>query len=207
MVLAAWRNTIRQNHNDWCRLSAIHPEFAKRVRIRELYLSNQSENQTRTPIDRRCSILKPGRHIGGSLQANLTASYGLEYRDPTADVRVLEYMYSIPDKIFIDPDSLQDRWIIREAMKGKLPEVIRLNCKFGVQAADLVTRLRGSAEEVEATLRELATGPAVTFVDIPFMYRVWHQILTEDTMETYSKSISILTRGIMAGLFVNQSYE
>jgi asparagine synthase (glutamine-hydrolysing) len=203
-MLKAYRS---QNLNDWCQLSAIHPDFAKRVQIQELVYEQQVKNLLRTPLEHRYNILKPGKQIGGSLQANLAAEYGIDLRDPTADVRVLEYMYSIPDHIFINPKTAQYRWIIRESMKGRMPEEVRLNRKFGVQAADLVTRLRLSAAEVDATLHELTIGPSSAYIDVLYMKMVWQQILTEDSMETYSKSISILTRGIMAGLFVNHFYE
>jgi len=113
----------------------------------------------------------------------------------------------VPDHIFIDPKTRVNRWLIREAMKGRLPEEVRLNRKRGRQSGDLVPRLRASAGEVESSLNELEHGPAAIYVDVDYMRKVWRMIQTEDTVEAFLKSITILTRGIMAGLFVNKFYE
>jgi asparagine synthase (glutamine-hydrolysing) len=99
-----------------------------------------------------------------------------------------------------------DRWLIREAMKGRLPDEVRLNQNRGRQAGDLVPRLRASSGEVAAALNELACGPAAEYVDVPYMRQVWQMIQTDDTPEAFHKSITILTRGIMAGLFVNDFF-
>jgi asparagine synthase (glutamine-hydrolysing) len=60
---------------------------------------------------------------------------------------------------------------------------------------------------VEDALNELSQGPASEYVDINYMRQVWRMIQTEDTNEAFVKSITIMTRGIMAGLFVNRFYE
>ena len=112
------------------------------------------------------------------------------------------FTFSIPDEVFIDPASGLDRWIVRQAMKDRLPEVVRLNRRRGRQAADLVPRLRVSAEEVNAALHELALGPAAEYVDVPYMREVWQMVQTRSTPEAFTKSV-VLTRGIMAGLWVN----
>ena len=62
----------------------------------------------------------------------------------------------MPDRIFVDSQSGLDRWLIREAMAGTLPDDVRLNRQRGLQAADLVPRLRASAAEVETALAEVA---------------------------------------------------
>jgi len=202
-------NTYRKlvQRPDWSCFSAIHPDFASRLQLKELRLDDPDENYKRYPHEQRLDIIKPGRQIGGAFQAGLGAAYGLEVRDPTADARVLAFTFSVPDYIFMDPKTGQNRWLIREAMKGRLPEEVRLNRKHGQQAADLVHRLRATTMEVESTLNELDRGPATAYVDVACMRQVWRRIQAENSHETYVKSITILTRGIMAGLFVNQFYE
>ena len=150
------------------------------------------------------SFLKPGRSIVGSFYAELSLAHGVEMRDPTADARVLAFTFSVPDHIFIDPTSVTDRWLIRETMKGRLPDEVRLNTRRGRQAADLVPRLRASALEVEHTLDEIANGPASEYLNIAHMRDTWLYIQQNNTPDAYNKAVSILTRGIMAGLFVNR---
>ncbi len=192
----------RMDHKEWYRSSAIRPDFARRLNLLEQRLTDPDERPARTPLEQRRFIM-PGRSLNGALHAQLGAAYGIELRDPTADARVLAFTFSVPDHVFIDPETGLDRWLIREAMKGRLPDEVRLNRRRGRQAGDLVPRLRACANEVEVALDELARGPAAAYVDVPYMRQVWQTIQTQDTPEAFHKAITILTRGIMAGLFVN----
>lgn len=157
----------------------------------------------RSPFERRCRLIRPEGSFVGGIWAEVGAAFGLEVRDPTADARVLTFIFSVPDRIFIDPETGLDRWLIREAMKERLPDEVRLNRRRGRQAGDRVPRLRACAEEVETALVELAAGPAAEYVNVPYMREVWRMIETEDSPEAFRKSATILTRGIMAGLWVN----
>lgn len=193
----------RLEPTEWCRASAILPGFAQRINLFERMVSDPDNLKHYSPQEFRHAFINPGRMMGGALCAEMGDASGLEFRDPTADVKVIEFTYSVPDNIFKDPESGQDRWLIREAMKGRLPEEVRLNRRFGRQAADRVQRLRACSREVDDVLDELAAGPAAAFVDVAYMRQVWHKVQAEDTSETFIQSATVLTRGIMAGLFVN----
>jgi asparagine synthase (glutamine-hydrolysing) len=191
----------------WHRRSAINPDFAKRIRVLEQFLHDPREQPPRNPREQRARILMLGRSATGTYTAEIGAWHGVEMRDPTADARVLEYVLAVPDHIFMDPQTGIDRWLIREAMKGRLPDEVRLNRNRGRQAADMVPRLRACAADVEEALEELRRGPAAEFVDVDHMRRVWSMIRTKDTPEANDMSKKIILRGIMAGLFVNGFYE
>jgi asparagine synthase (glutamine-hydrolysing) len=187
----------------WCRASAINPAFARRLDLANRRLDDPGELPGRTPREQRLGILKPGRSSSGATWAEFGAAFGLEVRDPTADARLLAFCLSVPDRVFIDPVTGVDRWLIREAMKGRLPDKVRLNRRRGLQAADLIPRLRASGGEVDRALEELASGAATDYVDVAYMGDVWRMIQVEDTPEALRKAVSVLTRGMMAGLFVN----
>ena len=91
--------------------------------------------------------------------------------------------------------------------KDRLPDEVRLNRRRGRQAGDLVPRLRASAPEVEQALAEIEGGPAREYLDTAHMRATWQLIQTDDTREAFNKAITILTRGIMAGLWVNEFYS
>ena len=183
--------------------TAINPRFAERLglqqrRIAEMRLSSR-------PLEHRLEILQDGMSFVGALWDEMSAAYGLDVRDPSGDARVLMFMLSVPDHIFTDPCTGIDRWLIREAMIGRLPDAVRLNRRRGRQAGDLVPRLRGSAREVDETLNELAAGRAGTYLDIDRMRESWGLIQAHDTPAAFGAAVSILTRGIMAGLFINSA--
>ncbi|MBI2864750.1 MAG: asparagine synthetase B [Chloroflexi bacterium] len=190
----------------WRDHAAIHPEFARRLKLRDRLLDDPTyllAPPLRNPRQQRCQIVRPGRSVGGALWAENSAASGLDVRDPTADVRVLEFTFSVPDWVFRDPDVRLDRWLIRAAMKGRLPDMVRLNRKRGRQAGDLVPRLRRCAGDVEVALDRLEHGPAAEYVDLPYMREAWQLIQTADTAEAFKKAVTVLTRGIGVGLWVN----
>ncbi len=201
-LLNAYRKTRQTKDKRWKR-TAIHPDFANRLNLFDLWLVSSEQLTPRNPHELRYQLLRPGRAIAGSNAAELGADYGLDVWDPTADVRVLAFTHSVPDHIFIDPKSGMDRMLIRDAMKGHLPDEVRLNRKSGTQAADLIPRLRACAGEVEEALSELENGPAFAYVDVPYLREVWGMVQTQDTREALIKACTVLTRGIRAGLFVN----
>jgi len=198
----------RRRARYWSGSSAIHPGFARRIGLAERLLEDPDEYPRHGPRCVRNSILLPGRSFSGAIHAELGAAAGVEIRDPTANARVLSFCFSVPETVFIDPATGLDRWLIREGMKGRLPDAVRLNRRTGLQAADLVPRLRHFAGEVEGALSEISRGPGAEYVDVSKMRSVWERIAgetgAEDTPESFRLAVSVLTRGIMAGLFVNR---
>ena len=194
----------QEQRAQWHRRSAIRLDFAERMDILEQRLSDPLDMPPRNARENRYRILQPARSTVGAIYAELGAAYGLEIRDPTADVRVIQFALSVPDEIFIDPDNGTNRWLIREAMKGRLPEEVRLNRRRGRQAADIVPRLRASAGEVEDALAELEDGHSATYLDVAYMREVWEQVKAKDSPDARRKAATVLLRGIGTGLFVNQ---
>jgi asparagine synthase (glutamine-hydrolysing) len=114
----------------------------------------------------------------------------------------MEYTLSIPDKEFRGPDGY-DRWIIRAAMQGILPDEIRLNRRRGRQAGDLGQRLLASSAEVEAALQELERSQlAREHLALTRMREVWRSLQNGVTERNTNQAVTILTRGIMAGLYL-----
>jgi asparagine synthase (glutamine-hydrolysing) len=205
LIPIAVANFIRRRRRmpDWT-MTAIAPEFADELQLFERQLEDSAGTPGLAPPRlQRLRLLGIGSSIQGFLNAELGTACGLRVTDPTADPRVLSFCMSVPDKIFIDPQSGQDRWLIREAMKGRLPNQVRLNGRRGRQAGDLIPRLRACNDEVEAALDEIAAGPASAYLDLARMRQAWNRIQVEDNSEVFRLAVSMLMRGIMAGLFVN----
>jgi asparagine synthase (glutamine-hydrolysing) len=186
----------------WAR-SAIAPDFAKQLRLRERWLDDPDARPHLAPRIERLSVIRPGRSAVGAFHAEVGAAFGVSPIDPTADPRVLSYCFSVPDRFFIEPETGLDRWLIRQAMQDRLPDEVRLNRRRGRQAGDLVPRLRASGDEVEQALDECARGPAARYLAISRMRSVWHRVRAEDSADVFALAGTVLMRGIMAGLFVN----
>jgi asparagine synthase (glutamine-hydrolysing) len=201
LLLTYGHSYLEQRHLR--RYSAINLDFARRLKLLEQMNCSPDFRPPRTIYEQR-RILQHGRSMTGCIHAEMGASFGLEIRDPTADARILAFTFSVPDRIYIDPKSGMNRWLIREAMKDRLPDEVRLNRRFGVQSADIVPRLRECTSDVDSVLKELSIGPAAQYVDVPYMYQTWQNIQTQDSPESSLLARTVVCRGIMAGLFVNK---
>jgi asparagine synthase (glutamine-hydrolysing) len=124
-------------------------------------------------------------------------------RDPTLDKRVMAYTLAVPDPIFDSSDGA-DRWMMRAAMAGLLPDEVRLNRKRGRQSADLAGRLLASRDEVEAALVAVDAAPANAYVDAAKMRQAWAAVQAEATALATHRAGTILLRGLLAGLFLNR---
>ncbi|MEI6291564.1 MAG: asparagine synthase C-terminal domain-containing protein, partial [Chloroflexota bacterium] len=190
---------------DWFLSSSINPDLAGRLNLHKLRLQDPVETP-RTALEQRFQLLKPGNNFVGAIHAQNGAAFGLDVRDPSGDVRLLEFSLSVPDKVFIDPKTGIDRWLIRAAMEGRLPDEVRLNRRRGLQAADIIPRLRACAAEVDEALSEIDHGIGRNFVNVPNMRQIWQMVQTVETPKVSIKAQTVLTRGIMAGLWVNSNF-
>jgi asparagine synthase (glutamine-hydrolysing) len=183
--------------------TAVNPSLVARLDLIARYLDEEDERNAGSHLVQRSYSRYLGATHQGASQAEMGVAAGIEMRDPTGDPRVLGFCYSVPERIFRDPVTGSDRWLIREAMQGRLPDAVRLNRRRGRQAADLVPRLRNSAAAVETALAEIERGPASACVNADALRHAWQKVRAEDTPEAFLLAVSVLARGIMAGLFVN----
>lgn len=202
-MLRVLRHRLRRDELDWSGTS-IQPDFARRIGLAARYIQGTGGSSNpeawHSALQQRYSIIKPGESFLGSIWAENSAAHHMEIRDPTFDKRVMEFALAIPDREFSGPDGY-DRWIIRAAMQGIMPDEVRLNRRRGRQAGDLGQRLIDSGEEVEGALREIEGSKlAPEYLSLDRMREVWLALQQEVNPRTTHQAVTILTRGIMAGL-------
>lgn len=191
--------------------SAIAPQFAARLDLARR--SGDSVGRDGGPpragadaLRQRLAIYAPGAARIGDMYSGYAAHAGIDVRDPTADPRVAEFCFAIPDRLYRGPDGT-DRQVMRVAMAGVLPDGVRLNPLLGWQSADLVARLRATRDEVEAALAEAADGPAAEYVSLDAMRRAWAEAQVADDHRTTHRAGALLLRGLCASLWVNRTFE
>jgi asparagine synthase (glutamine-hydrolysing) len=188
--------------------TAIRPEFARRLRLIDRWAEeNAREAAPHAPRTARRRIILNGLASVNALFAEMGVAEGLVIRDPTGDPQLVAFCLSVPDRIFMDPETGLDRWLIREAMKGLLPDEVRLNRQRGFQAADLLQRLRAAPAEMEQAISEIERGRAADYLDVPGLRKVWERVRLVpegDVHETRFLASVVLMRGVMAGLSVNR---
>ncbi|MDJ0752150.1 MAG: asparagine synthase-related protein [Ardenticatenaceae bacterium] len=186
--------------------SAIHPKFAARLDLARQRIAAESDGwdapyRWRDPFQLRLSIILPGRSIIGGIWAEMSHAFGVVIRDPTLDKRVMAYTLSIPNRYFVGQDGL-DRHLIREAMAGLLPDPVRLNPKRGLQAADIVYRLRESADEIENNFGELESSDVVDYIDLSKMRSCYDNLCQNMNISLFAQAVTIFMRGLDTGLFL-----
>lgn len=160
-------------------------------------------SQTVDPVEKQSRIIKPGRNSVGHLWFETGAAFGLEVRDPTFDPRVISFCWSIPQSQYVH--EFQDRWLIRRATAGLLPEKVRWNQRPGVQAADVAQRILNHRDDMEAALAKIEGSElARHYVDIPRLRGIFESVQQRIDRQTTLQCRAVLMRGLMAGLFLQR---
>jgi len=95
------------------------------------------------------------------------AAHGVEYRYPLLDRRILEFAYGLPDTQY--RRGPVTRLVMRNALRGLVPDVVRLNPLKTERARDVLLdrMLRASLPRIGAALREDGPDPRrARFVDV-----------------------------------------
>lgn len=185
--------------------NALSPEFARRINVLDVlndHPRHPLHDREYRGIELRVLQLGAGRSIMGCILAEQGSAFGVEIRDPTADIRLLTYCLGVPPHLFVDASTSMNRMLMRTAMAGRLPDAVRLNRRRGLQSADIIYRLRADRDAMAACLDELARGDAGNYVNLPAMRSVWQQVLVRADRATDLAAKAVLLRGIMVGLFV-----
>jgi len=94
-------------------------------------------------------------NAGNSFNSKLSLHYSLWKRDPTNDLRVVQFCLSLPDEQYVLNG--MDRALIRRSTANILPDEIRLNQRVrGIQAADWIHRIVPHWDRLKEEIRDLS---------------------------------------------------
>jgi asparagine synthase (glutamine-hydrolysing) len=198
-LLSAWQS----RPGAWQEFSALRSDFARKLNLHSLmrqagYIPGMGPLD---PLQQRLDTIQPGQSTLGAAWLEKGAAYGLEVRDPTQDRRVIELCLAIPEHQY--QRGGVERWLIRRAMQGYLPDAVRLNTRRGLQAADLGRRVLESKGEVQYALRRLEQHElARQMLDLPRMEAVLASLQSGPNPQNTAACGSILLRGLMTGIFL-----
>jgi asparagine synthase (glutamine-hydrolysing) len=139
----------------WLGHSAIRPEFAAEMQVKERARAVGHDFRPRERHWWRRAWLVPVDYLGDWYAAT-KAMYGVELRDPTADVDVVEYCFGVPDEQYLAEGV--DRSLIRRAMWDLLPPVVVANRRMGVQSADWYEKASHQRPQLQSLVDDLANS-------------------------------------------------
>ncbi|WP_160689313.1 asparagine synthase-related protein [Clostridium sp. C2-6-12] len=133
----------------------------------------------------------------------MALSNGIIFRDPTADIRVIEFCLSLPTEQYFK-DGV-DRRLIRNSMKGLIPEKIRMNMnKSGLQAADWIQRLIPIWEEIYVEIEKAVNEKDIEkYININKVRRVLNTTKNGIT-ERDNEEIVFLLQTLIFAKFINK---
>jgi len=152
---------------DWklSNYSAIHPAFAKQIGSRQRAKNAGWDLSYRPWADgRRMRIAGLNRIDNGehNVEANLL---GLDSRDPTSDLRLLEFCLAVPDHQYLRDG--QTRWLLMRLMGDVLPPEIIQARTMGLQAADWYVDTTSAVPAIRETLLQWRKHPeAARYLDL-----------------------------------------
>lgn len=199
-----WRRRLmRPMEPPWRQYSAIHPDFARRIGLREIMEAESHDSsftRPRTPTWERRQTIELNAP-GGYIHHHFGTAFRMEVLDPTADVRLITFCLGVPD----DQHNRNggERMLLRRSLAGVLPEEVWGNSIRGRQAADAAFRLLDCRDEMENDLAALASHRVVAaYVDVNALRGTWKDLQAAVTPRTSQRAASLLLRGVMAGRFV-----
>lgn len=181
----------------------INPSFAARIGLGERMRESGYEPSFPArlpPLGQRLGILLPEINPVGALWHESGAAFGLDVRDPTGDLRLLEFCLSIPDEQFRLGG--EERSLIKRAMAGLMPSSVLHNPTQGRQAADFAMRLRSDAAAMDSAVAGIAASPAAReYLDVPALERRWRRIREEAERVPLAEGYAF-GRGLLFGLYL-----
>jgi asparagine synthase (glutamine-hydrolysing) len=142
----------------------------------------------------------------GNSRKGAIAAAQLEYRDPTADVRLIEFCLGVPTEQFLRNG--EPRALARRALAGRLPKQVLQERRKGIAGVDWHEDLTAVRGQVAEELDRLAHCPAaVGAIDLPRLNRLmakwpsggWHKEEVE-----YPYRFALL-RAVSAGHFLRRA--
>lgn len=101
----------------------------------------------------------------GEVNKGLLGGWGVDYRDPTGDRRLVEYCLGIPEAQFVLGG--ERRSLSRRAFAARLPAMLLDERRGGFQGADWHLGLARAQDEVGDEVARIAASAAAPFLDIP----------------------------------------
>jgi asparagine synthase (glutamine-hydrolysing) len=153
-----WR---RGKKTPWHDYSPVHPEFAIRSGIIERAAKEYMPFDERPARDNRSNRISD---IHGYCEmadwfAKLRAGFGIDTRTPAFDRRIVEFCIGIPEDQYLHKGC--DRWLIRRAMKGRLPDAVLYKMKYGAQSVDWYARLTRERDHIAEKMKRLTSNEDV----------------------------------------------
>jgi asparagine synthase (glutamine-hydrolysing) len=156
------------------------------------------------PLRQRPRVLGFSRFSRSGAEATKQSLlFGIAKQDPTWDKRLIDFCVNLPETQWVRGG--EERRLIRHAMKGRMPEKVRLNIVRGYQAADLIQRIVPEWAEAYKEMGTIGAGELERkYLDIPKLKRFLaeNRELSADDHDGKSSGVQLLIRTLIFTRFL-----
>lgn len=195
-----WLDDRRGHPRPECeRFSAIHPDFARVAGVagRRLEMGHDYPGDTDVMRRRwlsRVQTLPPVMGPFGEL-------FGLELRDPTADIDLLEFCFAVPDEQYLRGGAT--RWLARRVLADRLPPEVLDESRRGRQCPEFLHRMTLQRDAIMEGVEALERSPlAARVLDVARMKRLAADWPTDAATTGFGDCGAVLNRGLHIGRFL-----
>ncbi|MBA4853989.1 asparagine synthetase B family protein [Emticicia sp. BO119] len=144
-------------------------------------------------------------HLRGLFGKSFGSYYGIELRDPTVDIDVMNFFLAIPNDVFFD-DDYNGRMLVKMMMKNKTPDEVLYARKKGLQSSDIFFRAQKSKEEFFEELSYFKNSNLVdSLININKIENNLNLYFNTDNIESPEK-IQLLLKNIQAASFLRSRF-
>ncbi|WP_245536545.1 asparagine synthase-related protein [Terriglobus saanensis] len=160
--------------------------------------NSEALRRLRPPQRTRKAFLRGALSPAMLWAADPLPQWGIEFRDPTSDRRLIELLLSFPLAAFSPAG--QSRGLAREAGRGVLPESVRLRRTQGQQSADYSSSMARQCANYRQIAEDMAESPAcIRLLDLALLRRAIYAVANGETSPVLTGRID---RAADIGLFL-----
>lgn len=203
--MQAFRRLRSRGKSPWLAWSAINPQLAAELDIAGRMRAADYHPASGAPLlrDEHPLYFRPQMCIGTGLWTEVGARHSIAFLDPTANLRLVEFILRVPDDQFRRRG--QKSWLFSRGLRGRLPEAVLEGRRKGLQAADLGNRILRELLAFRQTLESLDGLPAAReFLNLDLLHRCLDELVARVDPETTARASQILMRGLGVGLFLRR---
>ncbi len=184
----------------------LQPDIIEHYKIiSDIQANNKKFHQYIPDVCKRKALFVDMFHLRANANAAFKQNYGFELRDPTSDVDLMEYFFSLPNEAFFD-EHFNNRMLVKRMMKGQLPDEVLYAKKKGMQSADIVYRAKAQQEEITAAISTLKSSSAAGhYMDVNLLNAKWQQYIKQDYTNPYE--MQRLLKGLEFAIFLQMNFD
>lgn len=180
-------------------------QLESRLDVPEFTLGSKSRS-TLTSQALMLAWIKPGYNTRLRSGYEVSEQYGICLRDPTADKRLVEFLLSLPNHLFVNKKG-EPKQFIKKLMRGKLPDAVLFQQKKGLQSADNFMRARKDIPELKSIVKRYEAKRIDEYAPHFDRQRLLFDIERLSRMELNSTQTHHLLKSIGQIEFINNFYK